>query len=128
MSRQLGTIVTDLDLGSDMEVYRIKEADYEGLKKIYKELEFNAFLKELEDKLSEPSAALPVEDLELLEIKEAGVARSLLKEGEEEGVGLLLESDSQHPMWASLQGLYLASGGRFIISTCGDKARRDWVA
>jgi DNA polymerase-1 len=112
LSRQLGTIVTDLDLGSDMEVYRIKEADYEALKKIYKELEFNAFLKELEDKYSEASAAFPVEDLELLEIKEAGVARSLLKEGEEEGVGLLLESDSQHPMWACLQGLYLAIRGQ----------------
>jgi DNA polymerase-1 len=129
LSRQLGTIVTDLDLGSDMEVYRIKEADYEGLKKIYKELEFNAFLKELEDKLSEPSAALPVEELELLEIKEAGVARSLLKEGEEEGVGLLLESDSQHPMWASLQGLYLAIRGQvYYLNLQGQgQAGLEWL-
>ncbi len=112
LSRQLGTIVTDLDLGSDMELYRLKEADYDSLKKIYKDLEFNGFLKDLEEKLREQPLSAGGEELELLEIKEASMAESLLKEAEEEGIGLILQSDSQHPMWAQLQGLYLAAQGR----------------
>jgi|LSQX01.2.fsa_nt_gb DNA polymerase-1 len=112
LSRHLGTIVTDLDLGSDMEFYRLKEADYESLKKMYKDLEFNGFMKELEEKLSEQSLSTVVEELELEEIKDSGLAASLLKEAEEEGIGLIVQSDGQHPMWASLQGLYLASRGQ----------------
>lgn len=130
LSRQLGTIVTDLDLGHDMDHYRLKEADYEGLKKIYKDLEFNGFLKELEEKLSEPSLSTVVDELEWVEIKDRSLAASLLKEAEEEGIGLILDSDSQHPMWARLQGLYLAHMGQvYHLDLQGQqgKAGLEWI-
>jgi len=111
MSRKLGTIVTDIDMEVKMDDYLRKEADRETLKKLYKELEFNNFLKALEDRKGESTGDKESLDRpDTIEISSALQVEKLLEIAEREGIALLIQSEKQHPMWADLTGIYFYPG------------------
>jgi DNA polymerase-1 len=113
LSRELGTIATNLELGKDMEEFRIQEADHEALKRIYKELEFNNFLKDLEASRSDKKKeALEEPQPELIEITDPDTLEELTGRAEEKGISLMVQSDGNHPMWAGLEVFYFELGGQ----------------
>ncbi len=90
LSRELGTIATDIELEKNMEKYLLKEADYESLKKIYKELEFNNFLRELEDRqIEKTTETASNQRLSVMEIASPIEMADLIKTAEQEGISLL---------------------------------------
>ncbi|KUG03886.1 dna polymerase i [hydrocarbon metagenome] len=116
LSRELGTIATDIVFEDDMDHYLVKEANHEVLKKIYKELEFNNFLRELEDRQVEKapeSAAGQI--LSVMEICSSAEMADLVKTAEQEGLSCILHSDSHHPMWGRLQAVYMESAGQIYL-------------
>lgn len=50
MSKKLGTIVRNINLGIDLTDLKIKTYDYDNLAKMYREFEFNSILKRLPEK------------------------------------------------------------------------------
>lgn len=50
MSKKLGTIVRNINLGIDLTDLKIKTYDYDNLSKMYREFEFNSILKRLPEK------------------------------------------------------------------------------
>ncbi len=113
LSRELGTIATDIELQENMDDYLLREADYESLKKIYKELEFKNFLRELEDsQTANNPEQLSGKHLSVIEIASSIEMADLLKTAEQAGMSLIVQSDSHHPMWGSLNALYIESAGQ----------------
>ncbi len=113
LSRDLGTIATDVELEENMDHYLLGEADYESLKKIYKELEFNNFLRELEDRQMDKSPELlSGEQLSLIKVTSATQMADLIKTVGQEGMSLIAESEGHHPMWGTLQAVYIESAGQ----------------
>lgn len=130
LSRELGTIVTNMELEKNMDNYLLKEADYEKLKKVYKELEFNNFLRELEDRTKDKIAEqVSGAQLAVTEITTNIQMADLIQTAEEEGISLMVQSDQHHPMWGSLKGLYMESAGQIFYLNFGESPEEkiEWL-
>ncbi len=122
LSRELGTIATDIELHENLDDYLLREADYESLKKMYKELEFKNFLRELEDSQTDNnSEQLSGKHLSVIEIASSLEMADLLKIAEPAGISLIVQSDSHHPMWGSLNALYMEIDGKVFYINFNEK-------
>lgn len=59
LAKDLVTIVTDLDLGMNVDDLKIQDKDIPGLKALFEELEFSAMLKKIESAATDPSNKKP---------------------------------------------------------------------
>ncbi|MDD2509882.1 MAG: DNA polymerase I [Syntrophomonas sp.] len=111
LSRQLATINREMDLDFQIEDYALREPHYPELMALYRSLEFNNFLKALQEK--ERGIAPVSEGIEVLLLEREEEVLTLLEEMKEgESVALYLQSNYHHPMWARLQGVFLEIGQR----------------
>ncbi len=102
LSKDLATIRRDLPLEVSLEDLKIKEPNYEKLRKIFKKLEFNSLLKELPPEVSiDHSGYLNVQDGEILKKVFEVIKRS--KE-----ISFDTETTDLQPMLADLVGLSIA--------------------
>jgi DNA polymerase-1 len=102
LSKELVRIRTDVPLPVDLTALRLIPADNERLKEIFKELEFNKFVKELT-----PQKTIPYDDYHVINRMED--AEKLMKALRETGeFSLDLETTSLFPMEAELVGLSLS--------------------
>lgn len=126
VSRELGTIVRDMDIDYRLEDYRIQEPDVPQLIELYKKLGFNNFLRALEQEqpAAEPDQAAEVE---VLNIEGPEVLDGW--EQQQTVVSLLVQADYHHPMWANLQGLYLEREGQVyhLDLEQDQQARLAWI-
>lgn len=111
LSRQLGRIATDMDLDCELDDFKIKLPDLESLKNWYKELEFNNFLRDLEQMPAEATVAeAMIINQPAREITSLQDIDQLMKMAGENGLAILLQCNSHHPMWAQPEVIYFSSG------------------
>ncbi len=104
LSRTLAMIRTDVPIAFQKEDFVLSPPDSKRLRALFKELEFNKFLKELPQENSEGKEG---RDYRLVTDEEQ--LFSLLQElRESTGFAIDLETTSPHPMWAKLVGISLS--------------------
>lgn len=102
LSRKLATINTDVPISFRIEDLAINPPDLKKLKEVFKELEFNKFLKELpeEKEILKRDYQLIVEKNQIFALLEE------LKKAKTFSIDI--ETTSPYPMWAELVGLSLS--------------------
>jgi DNA polymerase-1 len=109
LSKKLATVVRDLPIRFDPKSFRYREPDQEKLAEIFRELDFEADLRELEGAAAAPEPPRPVAKVERLE--SAAAVRDFLAAAYGEcGIETLAEGDDA--MQARLVGIGLAAGSR----------------
>ncbi|HZK43364.1 MAG TPA: DNA polymerase I [Syntrophomonadaceae bacterium] len=108
LSRKLATIERNIKLDNEIEAFKSKSPKTSELIALYKKLEFNNFLKALENEMgegvAEPSSAI---ETEVNLINSELDAQELITNMEEDAkLSFLLACDYHHPMWNKLQGIY----------------------
>lgn len=129
MSRELGRIVRDIDMGCDISDYERKSPDIKSLRELYRQLEFSSLLQALEDAPTESGTYLD-EKIEVQSLNsEEEAARFIASLEEGQPVAVLIEADYHHPMWANLQEFYMESGGKVYHLEVGAKStfRLEWL-
>jgi DNA polymerase-1 len=109
MSRELATIVRDMNLNCRLADFNVKEPHREELMQLYKRLQFGNFLKLLQEQDAH-RVYDPVEFQETIEIKRLNSEREVkelidtIPDGDK--VAVYFEVDHRHPMWAQPIGLF----------------------
>lgn len=130
LSRHLATIVRDIDLNNQIDDFRVKKPDYEQLIPLYQRLEFNNFLKSLENLTESEVLAEASLDYKLQIIDtEAEFAPLAALINEEGCFSFLLDCNYHHPMWAKLEGIYLTVAGKVYQIDLGEnrQAKLAWL-
>jgi DNA polymerase-1 len=113
MSRDLATIVRDINIEGQMDDYRVQEANRVELMALYKRLQFNNFLNALQESSPGPDLALVLPPIQV-----GPDARELNSEEElkswiqsidpTEGITIHIDTDYHHPMRSKIRKIYLA--------------------
>ena len=132
ISRELGRIVRDIDMGCDLADYRLKEPDLERARELFRRLEFNSLLQTLEEKASEQKQppAYVEDSIAWEELTDKDQAASFIASlAENQMTAVLVEADYHHPMWAKLQGFYLATDTNVYHLDIGEKStyKLEWL-
>jgi len=129
MSRELATIVRDIDLDWDLDKFLVGEPDRDRLIELYKRLEFNNFLAVLQESKS-TGREITADDVDVIELETEDEAAEF-KENLELGqpLALYIEADYHHPMWARIKGVYFEQGRLVYHLPVGERAsyRLEWV-
>jgi len=129
MSRELATIVRDIDLEWAPDKFMVAEPDRDSLIKLYKRLEFNNFLTALQETKS-TGREIRAEDVSVIEL-ETEEAAAEFRESLDilQPVALYIATDYHHPMWARIKGIYFEQEGLVYHLPVGDRAsyRLGWV-
>lgn len=129
MSRELATIVRDIDLDWDLDKFLVGEPDRDRLIELYKRLEFNNFLAALQESKS-TGREITADDVDVIELETEDEAAEF-KENLEIGqpLALYIEADYHHPMWARIKGVYFEQGRLVYHLPVGERAsyRLEWV-
>ena len=129
LSKELVTIVTDMDLDCEISSFDRKDFDIEALTDLFVELEFNALLDQLEE-----FGGTPVEenkdDKNYRTITDLKELESYLKSLEKaDWISFDLETDSVSPMQTTLVGMSFSTEkdrGAYIPIQYGDKAKNNF--
>ncbi len=129
LSKELVTIITDMDLDCDISKFDRKEFDINALTDLFVELEFNALLDQLEE-----FGANPVEELKENKnyttiTEKNGLKKFFKKLSKEKLVSFDLETDSVSPMQTALVGMSFSTTkdeGVYIPIQYGDKAQNNF--
>ncbi len=132
LSRQLATIVRDMDIKESIYDFSLKEADLDALLQIYRRLEFKNFIESMQSESPAKNAgnegntcAEPA--VQVLDTKES-TAEFVSGIGSTDSVSVYIEADYHHPMWAKIQGIYLDVNGRVYHLPIGEEtARLEWM-
>jgi len=130
MSRELGRIVRDIDMECDLADYRRKDPDLQTVRELFRRLEFNSLLQALEEKASEQPPAYWDDTVIREELAdEAQVASFIANLQENQLTAVLVEADYHHPMWAKIQGFYLATEDTVYHLEIGEKStyKLEWL-
>jgi len=130
MSRELGRIVRDIDMECDLADYRRKDPDLKTVRELFRKLEFNSLLQALEEKASEQPPAYEDDTVIPEELTgEAQVASFIANLQENQLTAVLVEADYHHPMWAKIQGFYLATEDTVYHLEIGEKStyKLEWL-
>ncbi len=113
LSRQLATIDREMEIDFPIEGYALREPHYPELLELYRSLEFNNFLKALEERIHTRDVSIPVQETKPLLLDSEEDVMALLEEiKDDEDIALYLQSSYHHPMWAKLQGVFLEYRGQ----------------
>lgn len=108
LSRQLGRIITDMEINCQIDDFKVKPPDIEALKNCYKELELNSFLRDLEQMQPEVSVTeVQMISQSVREINSPRDIDKIIETGGQSGLSILLQCNSHHPMWALPEVIYL---------------------
>lgn len=110
LSRYLATIIQDMDLECQMDDYKPGPEDYQALVQMYKKLEFHGMLNALAEPETDHSGQIP-EDPELHFLTDVDQVYAFWQKADGKSIGLYLEGDYHHPMWAHLNAVYMALEG-----------------
>ncbi len=113
MSRELATIVRDINLEGQIDDYQVEEANRAELIPLYQRLQFNNFLNALQEPGPVPDLALVLNPIEIgpdaRELNSEEELKSAFQNFDAlEGVAIHIETDYRHPMWGKIQKIYLA--------------------
>ncbi len=106
MSRQLATIVRDMQIEKQLDEFMVKDINRTELIPLYQRLQFNNFLNALQE--TAPTSAEVAGDIETLELKDENQVRDMRANLPAEGIALHLEADYHHPMWAKIEKIFIA--------------------
>ncbi|MDD4801558.1 MAG: DNA polymerase I [Syntrophomonas sp.] len=112
MSRELATIVRDIDLAGQLDDYLVQEANLTELIPLYQRLQFNNFLNALQASIPTADPALTIKPIatgpEARELKDEKEVQSALDGWDAaEGISIHIETDYHHPMWGKIQNIYI---------------------
>ncbi|MEA4925716.1 MAG: DNA polymerase I [Syntrophomonadaceae bacterium] len=128
MSRELATIVRDIQIDRPLDDYLVKEINRVELIPLYQRLQFNNFLNALQE--SAPAPTAPAGDLDPREITSEEELQQVI-EGVDlsQGMAVHIESDYHHPMWTKIQKVYLAFGNAVFTLEISEKSagRLNWL-
>lgn len=119
-------------MGCDLADYRLKEPDLERARELFRRLEFNSLLQTLEEKASEQKQppAYVEDSIAWEELTDKDQAASFIASlAENQMTAVLVEADYHHPMWAKLQGFYLATDTNVYHLDIGEKStyKLEWL-
>jgi DNA polymerase-1 len=133
MSRELATIVRDIDLDGEMEDYLSQEANRAELMPLYQRLQFNNFLNALQESSPAPDLALknPIElGPDARKINSEEELKKVLHGFEPSaGVTIHIETDYHHPMWGKIKKIYFAYQKEVFCLDITDQGefKLDWL-
>lgn len=105
LSRSLGTIVTDLDIPSDLEEFRYDHPQKSRLMELYQEMEFAAFARDLGT----------IEEETKLVVRSFREVMNQVEPGDSLAVFLVVKP--HHPMWAEVIDIYFWwREGAYVLS------------
>lgn len=123
LSRQLSIIDRNIDLAYEIEDFKVKEPNYEALIPLYRQLEFNNFLKTLEEKGLEKPIAEKVTDTEIIAVNSEAEYENLIETIKKvKSFDFLFDCDYHHPMWNKIKGVYLKTAQKLYYLEMGDIA------
>lgn len=127
-SRELATIVRDLNLNCCLEDFRVKEPHREQLIELYRRLEFKTFLKSLQES-GITGREIEAGEVAVQELGSQAEVEEFLRAISPAGVALYLEADYHHPMWSKLTALYFEQEDRVyrLQVTEEDHLALEWV-
>ena len=106
LSRQLAVIRTDVSIPFQLEDFALSPPDLKTLREIFKELEFNKFLKELHEERTPGDRASLCADRDYCLITDQNGFQSLVEDLKRAKLfSIDLETTSPYPMWADLVGV-----------------------
>ncbi|MCX5780934.1 MAG: DNA polymerase I, partial [Firmicutes bacterium] len=108
MSRDLATIVRDMQIDTQLDDYLIQEVNRLELMPLYQRLQFNNFLNALQE--SAPAPLAIAGELQAREILlETDIQEWLQSPASHEGIAIHFETDYHHPMWTKIHQIYVAN-------------------
>lgn len=128
MSRDLATIVRDIQLDDSMDNYMVKEVNRVELIPLYQRLQFNNFLNALQESAPVPTAPAEEADTQVIESEDRW--GEIIREADlSNGVSIHFETDYHHPMWTKIDKIYLAIGQKVYILEIAEKdeSRLHWL-
>lgn len=112
ISRQLGTIVRDIDIDYSLEDYLYQAPDYKELIQIYKRLEFNNFIKALQEN-GNTSRESEQEDIQVYQLESEQQVNDFISGlNDSADLAMYIQADYHHPMWGKIQGIFLELQGQ----------------
>lgn len=130
LSRELGTIIRDIDIPCNLEDYQVKEPDYHNLHQLYQRLEFSSLLKALEQQGVDTGEEYVEKEIPIVKLDSEEITAEFIASIEDQQeVALLVKADYHHPMWAKLQDIYLEKGKTVYHLEIGEKSlyRLEWL-
>lgn len=113
ISRELGTIVRDIELDVDIEDFRVKSPDLPKLLEMYQNLEFGSLIKALQAKAVQPGEeTIPVPEYIDVEMVASQEQWQIVQNGLTMNTAILLKGDYHHPMWAKPEAIFFCGGER----------------
>lgn len=108
LSKKLATIIRDVPVNIDIDSYRNRAPKRSDLIELYRELEFNSFIKDLQEETGEE------QDIPVTVVVDGPfrLAELVGQVQPQEPVFIYLIADYHHPMWARPLSLYLMWNGR----------------
>jgi len=128
MSRELATIVRDMQIESQLEEYKVQEVNRTELIPLYQRLQFTNFLNALQESAPVPSAVGG--DVDARELVNEQELKNLLQDIDPlEGVTIHIDADYHHPMWTKIQKIYIALEQEvyYLDFTEKDGSKLEWL-
>ncbi len=127
-SRELATIIRDLNLNCCLEDFQVKEPHREQLIELYRRLEFKTFLKSLQES-GTTGREIDAGEVAVQELGSQAEVEEFLQAIAPAGVAIYLEADYHHPMWSKLTALYFEHEERVyrLQVTEKDRLALEWV-
>ena len=128
MSRELATIVRDIEMENNLDEFQVKEMNRAELIPLYQRLQFNNFLTSLQESTPAPAALAGEVDAQEL-LNEEDFNHMLQSFDLTEGLAFHIESDYHHPMWTKIQKVYIAyrQEAYFLDMTTGGEVKLNWL-
>ncbi|MDD4171997.1 MAG: DNA polymerase I [Syntrophomonas sp.] len=128
MSRELATIVRDIEMENNLDEFQVKEMNRAELVPLYQRLQFNNFLTSLQESTPAPAALAGEVDAQEL-LNEEDFNHMLQSFDLTEGLAFHIESDYHHPMWTKIQKVYIAyrQEAYFLDMTTGGEVKLNWL-
>jgi len=129
LSRELATIVRDVDFDGDLDKFKAREPDRDRLIELYKRLEFNSFLAALQESRS-TGKEVSVSDINVIELQTEEIVTEFCTAIKAElALAIYIDTDYHHPMWAKIKGIYFEQEKTVYHLPVGERAhyRLEWV-
>jgi len=128
MSRDLATIVRNMQIDCDLDNYVVKEVNRSELVPLYQRLQFNNFLNALQE--TAPANVEAAVEVEAYQLTDQGQVEAMVKSLDTaQGISIHLEADYHHPMWAKIEKVYIAGPEQvyFADMTEGGGGKLQWL-
>lgn len=129
LSRELATIVRNMELDWDLDKFQVEDPDFDSLVELYKRLEFNNFLNALQES-SKTGREVSTEELKVTELEtEEAIGELEAAQETDRPLAIYIDTDYHHPMWAKIKGIYLEQDGLIYHLPVGERAnyRLEWL-